>query len=600
MRPDPPASGHLDWTEAGPRSRVFDDIYFSADDGLAESRAVFLTGCGLPQAWSGRRRFVVGELGFGSGLNVAALLELWARTRPAEGQLHIFSIEGFPISSAEAARALSAWPELAAVATRLCARWPGQTPGVHRVEFPEYGAILDLVVGDVATALAGWNGEADAWFLDGFAPARNPAMWSDNVMAQVRAHAAPGARVATFTVAGAVRRGLTEAGFQVDKRPGFGRKRERLEGRLSGTPSDPPRPRVAIIGGGIAGAAAARAVRALGATAVVIEATAPGSGGSGNPAALVTPRLDAGLGEAARLWARAFDRAVSLYESTPNAVISRGVLLLAPDPRDAARHRTIAGSDLFAPGALEGLGAEQASARLGEPTGDAHRQSTALSVDPAAILQAWIGALVIADVAALAFDTGMWRLLDRAGGEILAAEVVILAGATGCAALSPGRALPLNPVRGQVSWTTGTLSEAVVAARGGYALPGPGGLLFGATHDRDDASTDLREADHARNRAALAAFLPGLAASLEGRQLEGRAATRAVTPDGMPLAGRLIPPGLHILAGLGSRGFSLAPLLAEHVVAQALGAPSPVPRPAAALVGPGRFATRAARRRGAS
>ena len=209
----PPApdeqKGALEWGEDGlPRSRLYGDVYFSAEDGLAETRAVFLAGCGLPEAWAARRRFVVGELGFGTGLNIAALLELWMRTRPDGAQLHIFSIEAHPISAEDARRALARWPELAEVAALLTARWPGRARGVHRIELPEFGAILDLAVIEAGEALAGWSGPADAWFLDGFSPATNPAMWRPEVLQLVADRSAPGARAATFTVAGDVRRGL--------------------------------------------------------------------------------------------------------------------------------------------------------------------------------------------------------------------------------------------------------------------------------------------------------------------------------------------------------------------------------------------------------
>ncbi|HEX3728454.1 MAG TPA: hypothetical protein VHV47_01530, partial [Opitutaceae bacterium] len=129
----------LDWTEDGaPRSQRFDDIYFSRDGGLDEARAVFLTGCGLPDAWAGRRRFTVAETGFGTGLNVLALLDLWRKARPNSsqdggGRLNIFSVEAYPMSRQEAARALSAWPELADLAGMLTARWPRRASGLHRV-----------------------------------------------------------------------------------------------------------------------------------------------------------------------------------------------------------------------------------------------------------------------------------------------------------------------------------------------------------------------------------------------------------------------------------------------------------------------------------
>jgi tRNA 5-methylaminomethyl-2-thiouridine biosynthesis bifunctional protein len=593
--PTPPTSP-LRWTDEGqPRSALYGDVYFSREDGLAESRAVYLEGCGLPGAWAGRRRFVVGELGFGTGLNVAALLELWARTRPAGGRLHVFSIEAHPIAAEEARRALGLWPELAEVAEPLLARWPGRARGLHRVDLPELGAILDVAVLDVARALAGWSGRADAWFLDGFAPALNPAMWTDEVLALVAQRSAPGARAATFTVAGSVRRGLAAAGFTVEKRPGFGRKRQRLEARAAGEPTpERSQPRVAVIGGGIAGAAAVRAVRALGGEAAAVEGQALGAGGSGNPAALVTPRLDAGLGPPAELFASAFRRAVTLYEAVADAVIARGALQLAAAERDVERFGRIAGSDLFEPGALTLLDAGAATARLGEPASGALDQRAALVVEPAPILAAWAGSPRIARVAALRRDGGAWVLLDAEGTEILRAEAVILAAGPGSPALAAG--LPLQSVRGQASWT-GAEVPGPAAAWGGYALPMRAGLLFGATHDRDDDATDLREADHTRNRAMLATALPALAARIAGQPLAGRAAIRAASRDRLPIAGAAPDgDGVFVLTGFGSRGFSLAPLLAEHVAALALGAPSPLAADLAALVAPDRFRRRAARR----
>eukprot|EP01036_Dinobryon_divergens_P004180 gene4180-5517_t len=208
----------LEWTGDGqPRSSQFGDIYFSAQDGLAEARAVFLQGCALPEAWMGRSRFVVGELGFGAGLNIVALLDLWRTTRPPDAQLHVFSIEAFPLSAEEAARALAHWPELSDISQLLTSRWPGRARGRHRVDLPELNALLDVAVMDVGEALRGWSGRADAWFLDGFSPAVNPQMWTDEVLQRVAARSAPGARAATFTVAGQVRRGLTQAGFTVEK-----------------------------------------------------------------------------------------------------------------------------------------------------------------------------------------------------------------------------------------------------------------------------------------------------------------------------------------------------------------------------------------------
>lgn len=557
--PHPPAASPLVWGDDGlPRSSLYGDVYFSAQDGLAESRAVFLVGCGLPDAWRGRRRFVVGELGFGTGLNIAALLELWRGAAEPGAQLHIFSVEAHPITREEAERALARWPEIGEAAQALTGRWPGRARGVHRVELPAFNAILDLAIMEAGEALAGWSGRADAWFLDGFSPATNPQMWRDDLLALVAERSAPGAKAATFTVAGAVRRGLEAAGFAVEKRPGFGRKRERLEARLPGVAAEPATPRVAVVGAGIAGASLARAFRALGAEPQVFGAA---DGASRNPAALVTPRLDAGLAGLARLYSESFRRAVALYAETPGAVIARGARQLEVAPRDAARFAKIAASDLFEPGAMK--------------AGDGLEMADALVVEPEPLLQAWTGAL----------SPPVARL------EEIDADVVCIAAGHASAGFAD---LPLQPIRGQASWIGGVTTGAT--AFGGYAIPTREGVLFGATHDREVSDTEVWDEDNLRNLSLLAKGLPDLAAELAGRPLQARASIRAATPDKLPLAGALAD-GLYVLSGLGSRGFCTAPLLAEHVVALALGAPSPLPVDLARLVDPARFA-RDNRRRG--
>ena len=495
--------------------------------------------------------------------------------------------------SAEAARrALAAWPELAPVTEAMLSRWPGRRAGFHRADLPEFSATLDVAILDAGAALEAWYGRADAWFLDGFSPAVNPQMWRDEVMALVAARSAPGARIATYTVAGQVRRALAAAGLAVERRPGFGAKRERLEASMPGeAPRDEPPSRVAIVGAGIAGAALARAFRAQGVAARVFEAARPGAGASGNPVALVTPRLDAGLGAPARLHAQAFARAVQLYKDVADAIVARGVLQLEAAPRDAGRFARIAASDLFEPGALAILTAEAASEAVGEPAPAALAMGGALVVDPAAALAAWLPAVDLGRVAEVARAGDGWRLVGTSGEALAEADVVCLASGAALAALWPEA--PIAPVRGQLSLVDGLTAPAV--AWGAYVAPTRAGLVFGATHDRGETDAAPRRADDERNLAALAGRLPRLAARLAGRPTLGRASIRAATPDQLPIAGA-VAPGLMALGGLGSRGFTLAPLLAEHVAALALGAPSPLPTELARIVAPERFAERARRR----
>jgi tRNA 5-methylaminomethyl-2-thiouridine biosynthesis bifunctional protein len=577
----PSGASPLVWREDGlPQSSLYGDVYFSSVDGLAETRAVFLAGCGLPERFAERPDLVVGELGFGSGLNIAALLDLWRQHKPEGGRLRIFSIEAHPLARDEAARILAHWPELGEAAGALLDNWPGRARGFHRVDLPGFDATLDLAVMDVVEALEAWDGAADAWFLDGFSPALNPAMWRDEVLAAVARRSAPGARAATFTVAGAVRRGLRAAGFEIAKRPGFGRKRERLEAWLPGErPATPRHARLAIVGGGVAGASLARAARAEGLAVTVID-DPDGVAASGNPAGLVTPALDAGGGPRAALYAQAFARAVQLYAALPEVVIAHEVLQLPQAERDPARFATVAGQDLFEPGTL-------AMVALPETGGAALAMRAALVVEPPAITAAWSGAVIRRRVARLERGEDGWRLLDEAGAIIARADRVALAGGAASGLLAPD--LPLTPVRGQASWTDGVSTRPV--AFGGYAVPTRTGVLFGATHDRGDAGVDVRPEDHARNLATVAKGLPDLAARLEGRVFEGRAALRATTADRLPLAG-VREDGILVLTGLGSRGLCLAPLLAEHLVARMLGAPSPLPRVLSHLVESGRFDSR--------
>jgi tRNA 5-methylaminomethyl-2-thiouridine biosynthesis bifunctional protein len=581
MLPDPDTTGHADltWSEDGaPRSARFGDVYFSKDDGLAESRAVFLNGCALPDRWAGRKRFTVAELGFGTGLNIIALLDLWRREGPADARLNIFSIEAFPLTAEEAARALGAWPEVADIAAALIAAWPAGTPGFHRIDLPDFRATIDLAVGDAAWALAEWQGAADAWFLDGFSPALNPGMWSDAVMDGIAARSAPGARVATFTVAGAVRRGLSERGFQIEKRPGHGRKRERLEAWLPDVDAPNPSPAsVALIGGGIAGASVARALKALDIPVVLIEAERPGAGGSGFPAALVTPRLDAGDAVIAGFHAQALERARALYQATPGAVIASGVTQLQQSDRDAVRFAKVAAQPWWPEGEMVATDGEL-------------RMGGALTAAPRRILEAWLDGVpgVTGQVARIERDGATIRLLDAAGAVLAEATVVVVAAGWGAAALAPD--LQLRPVRGQTDWVESNPSPEATAW-GGYVAPTETGFLFGATHDRDDVTTEARPADTERNRAVLTARFPDLATRIAAGSTEARAAIRATTADRLPVCGAL-GPDLYLLGGLGSRGFCVAPLLGEHLAALIAGVASPLPAGFAARLSPDRFPAR--------
>jgi tRNA U34 5-methylaminomethyl-2-thiouridine-forming methyltransferase MnmC len=213
------------WREGGiPVSTCFDDPYFSLENGLAETRHVFLGGNGLPGRF--RDGFHVAELGFGTGLNMLAALIAW-REAGLRGYLYFTSFEAFAMTADEMATALAVFPEARAQADSFLEAW---ARGERRFEI---GALrAEVIIGDARETLPRWAGTADAWFLDGFSPAKNPELWGKGLMTEVAAHTAPGGTFATYSAAGAVRRALAAAGFSVTRRPGYGRKRHMTTGTL--------------------------------------------------------------------------------------------------------------------------------------------------------------------------------------------------------------------------------------------------------------------------------------------------------------------------------------------------------------------------------
>lgn len=532
----------LDFSRPGtPAADYFNDIYFSTDGGLAETRAVFLEGCGLPEAWMDREVFTIAELGFGSGLNFLATCQAWVESG-AKGRLHFISVEAFPFSKTDLNQALSAFPELQPWAEPLVRAWPGPVRGFHRRHF---GPItLTLIHDEVGPALAGLHASVDAWFLDGFSPSKNPEMWSEAVMTEVARLSAPDARLATFTVAGAVRRALEAVGFAVERKPGFGRKRHRLEARLNGTARRPePTKRPTIIGAGITGASIAHAFKRRGLTPRVI-ADPDHIAASGNGAALIKPRLDLQDHPASRFFLSSFLYAREAYrDATRHEELSHR----PKSDAEAERFKRLAAQDPLGPGHLSWTGEEL----------DLH---SAIVIDTEAARQTLLQGITIE-------ERKIEDLKDIDGPLILACGY-------GIRALMPDAALRFS--RGQLSWADGTLKAPVTY--GGYAIPIRDKVLLGATHDRLEDGVDpfaLRKDDDQRNLAQ--AKDQGL--DLGPDVTSFRASVRVTTADTLPRMGEISLPHkkrAHILTGLGSRGFVFAPLLGEALVSDYLGEPSPL------------------------
>lgn len=527
---------------ATPTAKDFGDIYFSADGGLEEARAVFLTGCGLPDRWMDRDVFTIAELGFGSGLNFLAAWQAWLDSG-AKGRLHYISVEGFPFERGDLHRALCEFPELSALATPLIEHWPGPVRGLHRRHFGNVS--LTLIHDAVSPALRSQAFRADAWFLDGFSPAKNADMWRAAIMREVARLSAPGARCATFTVAGDVRRALSAAGFDVSREPGFGRKRQRLEAIMPGEPMTPTSPKLpTIIGDGIAGASIARAFSRRGLSPSVIS-DPDHIAASGNGVALIKPRFDLQDNPASRFFLSSFLYARQAYH---DAVRHEGILHLHKSKKERERHQRLFDQDVLGSGHLK-------------ITDEGVYLGSALVIDTDVARHSFLGDTPV--------ESRRLETLDAIDGP------VILASGYGIRTLWPDAAFRF--ARGQLSWAKGTVPTPVTY--GGYAIPIKGELLLGATHDRiKDPSTafELSAADDAKNLGQAQA--QGL--SVDPGLRSFRASVRVNSPDTLPrlvqLKTQKTEQDVWILSGLGSRGFTFAPLLGEALVSAYLGEPSPL------------------------
>ncbi|HET7775385.1 MAG TPA: tRNA (5-methylaminomethyl-2-thiouridine)(34)-methyltransferase MnmD, partial [Azospira sp.] len=349
-RPITPA--RLSRNESGvPFSEAYGDVYHSAAGALGQARHVFLAGNGLPQRWQGRERFTVVETGFGIGLNFLATWAAWKADGAACARLHFVSLEKHPFAPADLAELHGAHPELAGLAAQLQAQWPLLTPGVHRLHFEGGRVTLTLLFGDAQELLPQLRLAADAFYLDGFSPAKNPELWSPFVFRGLARCAAAGATLATWSVAAGVREGLQSVGFVSDKAPGFGGKRDMLRGQYRGPgvrQTALPGKRILIIGAGFAGTSVAHRLAERGYRITLLDqASGPGCGASGNRVGVLRPLPSLDDNRLSRLTRSAFLYTRRHLQALSGAGLpvrwgASGVLHLARDKSHEATQRQVA------------------------------------------------------------------------------------------------------------------------------------------------------------------------------------------------------------------------------------------------------------------
>ncbi len=657
----------LDWNDAGtPVSDQFDDVYFSNVNGLEETRYVFLTQNHLPQRWHDydQDRFVVAETGFGTGLNFLALwqwFDIFRQEHPDAKlkSLHFISFEKFPLSKQDLIKAHQAWPELAEYANQLHEYYPPAVPDCHRLVLADGAITLDLWFGDIKDCMPSVptleQGLVDAWFLDGFAPSKNPEMWNQALFNNMARLAKAECSVATFTAAGFVRRGLIEAGFAMKKVKGFGTKREMIAGKIEqkipftnihpcfarqGTDnlSD-----VAIIGGGIASATLAYSLVRRGVKVTLYcQDEQPAQGASGNRQGAVYPLLNGTESDVSRVFASAFLYARQFADQAAKQIAYDhdwcGVTQLMWDDKSTQKLSQLVQGQ-YDTSLVQGLNPEETDTVTGVDIGmDAISYPLGGWLCPAQLTQGLIAHLDHDDlftvhyrsaVTQLSRDSDNTHWLLSVNDQVVRHQAVVVANGHQFDQFEQTRMIPLNKVKGQVSHipTNAAIGALkTVLCYDGYMTPvNPNNQqhCIGASYHRGQVDNQFNPDDQVENGQRLVKCLPDKdwAKQVDTSGNESRQGVRCVSRDHLPFVGNVgqfdaiieqyqplpemsddqIPnvsqyPDLYAFIGLGARGLSSAPLLAEMLASQMCQHPLPFPTQVLETLHPSRMWVRKLRK----
>lgn len=621
-----------------PWSETYGDVYHAAAGGPGQAEHVFLRGNGLPERWAGVERFTLLETGFGTGLNFLATWSAWRAASRKPARLHYLAVEKHPFRVDDLAHLHARWPAYADLSAALRVRWPTLVPGYHRLELDGGQVVLTLLLGDAEATLARLVARVDAFYLDGFAPTRNPEMWSLELCRRLGRLAAPDATLATWSVAGAVRQALSAAGFELEKRPGYGAKREMLAGRhappvyrpVAPCPAPPEDRHAMVLGAGLAGTACCERLAARGWRVELIDRhDGPATEASGNHAGIFHPLLARDDNPQARLTRAAFLHGLRVWQDLRAGGYDfpwadRGLVQLARDAPHEALQRRLPTEMGYPADYVDTLDADALAVAIGHavPIGG-WRFAHGGWANPGGLCRAYLG--MAGDkvrphygqaVSRLVRAGAIWQAVDAAGGVVAEAPHVIVANGLGARQLAQTAALPIQALRGQVTLIPQGAIPGVnlPLCREGYLTPAlEGWHCAGASYDDDDDPLPRPECD-AGNLQRLARLLdrPGNLPDPQG--LRARVGFRAVPPDRLPMVGTLpdyehargsgatqfahLPrhAGLHALLGYASRGIIWSALMAELLVSGLEGEPLPIEADLVHAVDPGRVLLKALRK----
>nr|WP_239090280.1 bifunctional tRNA (5-methylaminomethyl-2-thiouridine)(34)-methyltransferase MnmD/FAD-dependent 5-carboxymethylaminomethyl-2-thiouridine(34) oxidoreductase MnmC [Marinomonas ostreistagni] len=635
-----------------PRSSTFDDVYFDKDAGLEETRYVFLAHNHLAerfQSLTDQARFHIAETGFGTGMNFLCALQLFAEQAPDSAWLTFTSVEKFPLSKDKLEQALAMWPSLAPFAQALLAQYPILCHGLHRIELPDFRTTLTLWFGEASEGFAALNGHIDAWFLDGFAPSKNPEMWSAELFQNIQRLSRHNTTFATFTAAGIVRRGLQAHGFNVQKVKGFGHKREMMVGQLSNSVTDttpsPQAPwfevtqapssynRILVVGTGLAGATTANTLAQKGFQVEVWEQSDHiAEGASGNEQGMLYPKLGASDTPVNRFYLAAYLYAQRFYQTLsaahPEATLwqQSGLLQRPKTPQEQVKFDKILATQLY-PDSILRRSEDQAGLML--PLSGWARPKT---ICQTLLSHANIELKLNHELSRLEpSETGLTAYQGEHAHEF---SHVIVCSANQQHMLDSIQTLPTKAIRGQVTQLsikdipdahTQAQAEALsqVVCADGYVSPAlEGQLNFGATYDLNSTSLAILEDSHKENLAKLERLLDCDLDQVALSDCRGRSALRCTVNDYTPIVGPIsdqaslieqygmlrtnakwqstqpaaFVKGLFVNIGHGSRGLVSAPLCANYLASIIAEEVAPLEQTVLEALHPNRFVIRKLKR----
>jgi tRNA 5-methylaminomethyl-2-thiouridine biosynthesis bifunctional protein len=591
----------LQWTtQSDPYSSLFDDIYYAEESGLEESRYVFLLQNGCAEKFSTNEQTVIGELGFGTGLNFFATFDLWRKTsRPNASWLHYISCEKFPLSPEQIRKALSRWPEISHLVELFLEKYQNYSPGFHRIRFERDRLTLTLLIGDASQSLKQLRAKIDAWYFDGFSPRKNPEMWSEEIFQEVAKLSNPGATFATYAAAGFVRRHIQMAGFSVEKFKGFGRKKDMVKGRIE-KPAVAIRPRstsAIVIGGGIAGVSTAAALAKRGCKVYLLERESIAARASKNQSANTLPSLTKKPTSLSRFsWAGFF------YLRNQTQLHGDGIVQLVQSEEKLERYKQSL-QHLQLPSAVAHL----IDAQAASDTAKVELQNDALYLPTAGHLDipqfcdgllkesgGRVQVLTEFAISRIERSTGLWRAYS-AEGTVIEADEMILAAAHSISNLVPPAVLPLRKVRGQAALISCKKLSALATTLcfDGFVTPKLTNHFhfLGATYDNESTTLEVCESDNDALVEKLCRAIPSISRSdihLEKNWVE----YRTNVPGMDPVLGRLnaMPGAPYIATAFSSRGTLYAPLAGEVIASDFYGEPSPLENDLLRALSPDRFA----------